>query len=466
MKKKEIIGYLLTAATALLFVLMLLQCALYIRLAGSFKDTSLPAFPDSGTELLVRGGEGAGETPDYLVLPCFSGISHNRVRYSLGYFENATNEIWQCFVDVLRSAPGGTAKKVTFPDTQNKESYLDDIYSSPEDSFYVKLPYEIEFSALCALISEKETELPENPDFQISDMFMLCGSGGEAYITAISTDGDVLKIFPSRNIAFNKELLGTYNNTGHGNFDFLKFETNPSYGKNGYFPVYRHSQEVRSIEKSSFSEVFGFDRDGLYIMKFVSAFGLNTDNVRVYETTEGTMVFVENADRLSISENGFIEYIPENDKTADNAFVNDALYTDLGFFEISEMSKDIVGAINDMLAGCAAKLSLTDIIYRDGKCIFYYDYVAGSLPVNSGDRHGLVLEFTRDGLAYAAAEIKPYFYLDNKKTDMPQKTAFTLLGDSISGPCVYFGLQYSFSNEETGIADAEWAAICTEEATE
>lgn len=463
MKKKEIIGYMLTAATAFLFVLMLLQCALYIRLAVSFKDGSLPDFPESGISLLAKGGEGAGEAPDYLVSPYFSGVVRDSVKFSPGYTEGAGDEIWQCFVEVLDSAPRGTAKKVTFSDTESKNSYLDDIYSAAEDCFYVKLPYETEFSALCSFISEKETVLPENPDFGISDMFLLCGSGGEAYITAVSTAGDVLKIFPSRNIAFNKDLLRTYNNTGNGNFEFLKFENNPAHGKNGYFPVYRHSQEARSIEKSAFSEVYGFDRDGLYIMDFVSAFGLNTDNVRVYETSEGTMVFVENADRLSISENGFIEFIPEEDKSDENAFINDAYYTDLGFFEISSVALDIVDALNEMLTGCAAKLMLTDVVYRDGRCVFYYDYMANNIPVKS-DGHGLVLEFTRKGLAYASAKIQPYFYLDYKKTDMPQKTAFTLLHGSVSEPVVYFGLQYSFSDESISTADAEWAAITIREA--
>lgn len=459
MKKKEIIGYLLTTATALLFVLMLLQCALYIRLAESFEDGSLPVFPESEISLLAKGGEGISESTDYLISPYFSGIILDSVPYSAGYAEGSGNEIWQCFVEILQSAPSGTAKKVIYSDAESKSHYLDDIYTSPGDCFYVKLPYEIEFSALCSFISDKETGLPENPDFGISDMFLLYGSSGEAYITAVSSDGDVLKIFPSRNIAFNKELLETYNNTGNGNFDFLKFENNLSHGKNGYFPVYRHSQEVRSVEKSAFSNVYGFDRNGVYIMEFVSAFGLNTDNVKVYETAEGTMVFVENADRLSISENGFIEYIPEDNQEDDNAFVKDAFYNDLGFFEISGISKHIVNALNEMLAGCAAKLMLTDIVYRDGKCIFYYDYMANSVPLRSGGGHGLVLEFTKKGLAYASAKIEPYFYLDYKKTDMPQKTAFTLLNNTLSEPVVYFGIQYSFAHENNSAADAEWVAI-------
>ncbi len=466
MKKKEIIGHLLTAVTAILFALMLVQCVLYIRLAESFEEGSLPVFPESEIMLLAKGSEGTIENAGYLISPCFTGAVLGGTRYSAGYGSDEENEIWQCFVDVLTSAINGTSKKVTHSDADNKNNYLDELYNSSEDCFYIKLASEFELSALCSFLSDTDTGLPENPDFGISDMFLLCGSGGEAYITAVSTDGEVLKIFPSRNIAFNKELLETYNNTETEVFEFLKFENNLSHGKNGYFPVYKHSSAVRGVEKALFADVFGFSRDSVYIMDFVDAFGINTDNVRVYETAEGTMVFVENATCLSISDNGYIEYIPEQSTMEEMEFAGIWEDNRYSFFEMSGASKDIVFSLNEMLKGCAAKFTLTDISYSDGKCIFSYDYTAGIVPIRRESGHGLVLEFSERGLEYAYAHIEPYFYLDYKKTDMPQKTAFTLLKNSMESPVGYFGIQYHFDDEDKNTGTARWAAITYEEAAE
>ncbi len=462
MKKDRLIDFLQSAALLVLFTSMLLLCGVYISLTVNLKDSSLPAFPENEMSYIKGEGTASKEKDSHLVVPYFAAALSEDYMFACEYADAPVGDIWQCFVDVLANAPGGSSKKLSYSDPEKKYSYLDALYSEYENSFYVKLANPIEFSVLCALLSDTYKDIPENPDFEILDMFLVSDAGGEASITAVDTDGNVLKIFPSKKITFNKELFDTYNDTKSNNFDFIRLENSVMSGKNGYFPVFRHPLILDSVKNVPFAERFTVEIDSGDVKDFTAIFGMNLDNVRRYQSSDGAVIVLENTSRLTIAKNGDIEFLTDADPLPLSRFLgyNSEEYT---FSDIVAASKSIIGKINKKLSGCAATLSLSQVVYGGGSVSLYYDYTVGGIPLMRDEGYSLCLEFSHNALLYAKGVLEPYIFSDGVKTDTSQKVAYAMIAGDISGEVDYFGAEYSFSDAGE-IAIVRWTLKVREEA--
>ncbi len=466
MKKKEIIGYVQTAVMVLLFVLMLSLCGLYIRFAETFDDGSLPSFPESEIMLLSKNPENAEDGAKQLISPYFIGVSGKDFKYAQTFGAEHSEEIWENFTEILENSYLGASEKVLLSSAEAKNAYLEKLYNSGEDYFYVKFAREIEYSVLCSFLSDTYKAMPENPGFKISDMFLFKDKSDESYITAVSSDGEVLKIFPSKKILFNKELFLTYNSKETRNFEFIKIENNIKNGKNGYFPAYRHPLTAPSIIPLEFAYAFDFSENSKDAMDFIGIFGMNSDNVKTYRTADYNIVFVEDMVRLSISDDGIVEFIPGEEGTHISKLYDGTVADEYGFIQLARTASQIAGKINEKLSECAAKLTFSDVVYREGICEFYFDYTVDALPVKSNDDFGILLQFKGDSLTYAKAHIKPYIYSSEYQTEMSQKTAYAMLKNRIGGNAVYFGAEYSLSVDDEGnnIGTVNWTVKTETEA--
>lgn len=455
MNKKTVVSILENAFMVFLLLAMLVQCVLYISFAQNNGDGSLPVFPESEVRLLANDSSMLTEAGRSFVAPYFVGAISEDAGFGGAYEDSLAYEVFGCFADVLENAAGGTCKKVVYSGTDKKYEYLDNLYGNTKNCYYVRLKNGIEFSVLCQLMSDTYTELPENPDFIITDMFLVSGSMGESSITAVDPYGNVLKIFPSKNISFNNEYLEAYNNTEKDEFEFVKIHSNAEKDRNCYFPAFKYSVAYKSLIGESFSQSFDVDADSPELRSFVSIFGMNNDNTRFYKrSSDGAIICVEDTTSLEINPDGNFVFLPEDGGEALGVFLENGDDAN-GFYDYSSVAQNIVAKINERLVGYCAKLSLDDVTYSNGECSFKYSYTVNGIPIEKGESSGFELRFASDRLMYAQGTLRTISFFEDERTEIPQKTAYVLMEETES-PVVYFGPEYCF--ESTG-EDSETAFL-------
>lgn len=460
MTKKKVADFLQSLLLIFLFAVLLGQCAFYIRLAENLGGTGLEPFPDS--ELMLLGKQQDGNNSSYLISPCFTAVIPKDKHGSGNYLPMSEGsdgrEIWKYFTETIKSSVKGTAKQIIFADVEEKKSYLDALYTECTECYYVKFAKGIEFSVLALLLSDTYEQLPDNPDFLISDMFLTKGSNGECSVVAVDKFGEVLKIFPSRNVSFNNELVETYTNTDADSFEFVNIASSDFAERNGYFPVLIRSLSSAALQKSELEAFvslgdFGSDSDSI-----LKAFGMNKDNTKSYVNSDGDYMFIENTTRLRVGKNGNIVYTPENGGTpiSDILSYSGNVGSD-GFGEIAMLSKSVAAELSDLLYLCDGNVTLYDVSYNGTILSFVFRYTAGGIPITDNDdegkiRNALRLDFERDKLVYAEMNVIPYRFSGTVSTDMPQRTAYAILSSELSqrnekSYVEYFGAEYLFASE-------------------
>lgn len=453
MSKKTVISMVETLLLVLLLFAMLVQCVFFISLTQNNSDGSLPAFPESEAKLLAYGSPEAAESSKSTVVPYFVGARHSGGMYGGIYDDEMSHEIFGHFARVLENATGGTAKKVVYSDSEKKYEYLESLYNGTSDCYYVKLCNGIEFSVLCQLMSDTYTDIPENPDFVIEDMFLVSGASDEASITAVDKYGNVLKIFPSKNIPFNNEHLEAYNNTEKDEFEFVRIEDNALSGQNCYFPAFRYSVDYKTVTAKSFADCFDMDTDSSDLRSFVRIFGMNSDNTRFYKrATDSAMICVEDTMGIELTADGSFTFnIGDEDGNLGN--IIDSHESEHGFFEYADAARSIVSSLNEKFGEYCGVLSVQDIIYSDGECRFVYIYTVNGVPLEEDLGYALELVFSSDSLVEAKGRLRVLSFSDEARTDIPQKTAYVLMTHG-RGAVSYFGPELSFG--EDGYARLRW----------
>ena len=449
MKKNTVITIIQNLFMVLLFSVMLVLCVIYVRYAQSSDNGGLPQFPESEASLLSSGFSDNNSVRKSFILPCFVGGISGNGRYGGFYDDNSAYEVYGMFINVLKNAPRGTSKKLLFSDSAEKYVYLENLYAKAENCYYVRFENGVGFSVLCQLLSDTYTELPENPDFTIRDMFLSSGASGESVITAVDISGNVLRIYPSKNIPFNSEYLETYTDTEKNSFDFTKINFNTNADKNCYFPVFRYTTAYRSIIRKPFGECFDINSAGNDIRDFISAFGMNDDNTKFYRRThDGAMICVEDVTSFEITPEGTFVFRPEEGGANLSALLDYSDNRGYGFYDYSCVSKNIVSALNKKLSGYCAQLSLKDITYNGKMCSFYYSYTVNGIPVHSEGEYALKLDFSEDRFVSAEGTVEAMEFLNEERTYMPQRTALALMDEHTSG-ITHFGAEYCFGTDST-----------------
>ena len=459
MSKKTLISFAQSALLVLLLFAMLVQCVFFIRLTQNYSDSSLPLFPENEMRLLGNSGFNAAESGKSTVIPYFVGAITDKGRYAGIYDDTLAAEVFGCFAQIIENASGGTAKKVAFSDAGKKYDYLDTLYNSTESCYYVKLKNGIEFSVLCQLMSDTYNGIPESPGFVIEDMFLVKGAAGESSITAVDADGNVLKIYPSKNIAFNSEYLEAYNNTEKNEFEFVRITENTAEEKNCYFPAFKYSIKYKSIVKENFLDYFILDPDSTDIKNFVGIFGMNDDNTRFYRrSSDGAVICVEDTTSLEITPDGKFTFLAGDDSSTLGSILGQSENTKYGFFDYANAARNIVLSLNEAAYTGCGMLSVDDIAYADGLCSFCYNYTVNGIPLENGGAYSLKLNFSEDALVSAQGRIEVFAFGDEAKTEMPQKTAYVLM-DKSKGTILYFGPEYRLSEDpmQSGKAYIKWS---------
>ena len=448
-KGNALVGLLTNGAVIVLFALLLGLSVLFIRLSGVVEDTHLPPFPESGLRLLSGESDKAGAADAYLFSPAFLCASSDSCRYALTYSEEDDGELWQNFVRVLQNAPGGTAKKVAFSDAEKKAAYLDALYGSEAPYYYCRLPSAVPFCVLCALVSDRLSAIPENPDFAVRDLFLFCGSSGESYLAAVDPAGDVLKIYPARGVSFNKERLEAYNETGLRNFTFLKVEENAQSAVCPYFPVYTQTMTLYTARR--------MDREGSLLplsdaasrQEFVSLFGMNPANTRSYEASDDSLVFVEDTAQLRVSREGFAEFMPQDGGNPLSRYLSYGIDTEAGgFMDVLSVSRTILARLGKLLENTDGRLLMTDLVRGGDGLEVRCRYSVDGIPVDTGRPYDAVLRFSQNSLLYGEVYLESFRKQDLYEDPIPQKLAYTLIREDLSGRVVSFGAEYTASEEE------------------
>lgn len=453
MSKKTIVSIVETLLLVLMLLAMLVQCVFFISLTQNNRDGSLPSFPESEAQILVYGSLGAAESGKSTVIPYFVGARHNGGMFGSVYDDTISKDVFAQFARVLENASGGTAKKVVYQDDEKKYSYLEELYNGTSECYYIKLRDGMEFSVLSQLMSDTYTDIPENPDFVIEDMFLVGGAYNESNIIAVDKKGNVLKIYPSKNIPFNNEYFEAYNNTEKDRFEFVKIEDNIQKGRNCYFPSFSYSVNYMKVAYGSFFEAVNVDTESADIRSFVRIFDMNGDNTRFYKrASDGAVICVEGTTSFEITSDGKFTFRlgDEQDISGDSPYDDGHEY---GFFEYADIARTIVSSLNEKFGGYCGVLSVKDVVYSNGECRFIYSYTVNGVPIGD-DSNALELVFASNSLVSADGHLKVLTFSEEARTDMPQKTAYVIMTRG-KGAISYFGPELYFGDDS--IAELRWA---------
>lgn len=456
MKNRSVlVGFLTNGAVILLFALLLGLSVLFIRLSGVVEDTTLPPFPESGLRLLSGEAGKSGAADVYLFSPSFMSVSGEACRYALPYGEK-DGELWQAFVRVLQNAPGGSAKKVAFSDETKKAAYLDSLYGSKDPYFYCRLSSAVPFSVLCALVSDRFAALPENPDFAVRDLFLCCGKSGESYLAAVDPAGDVLKIYPARGVAFNKDLLDAYNETGLRNFSFLRLEENAD-GASPRFPVYTQTLALDTVRRGQSEELLSSLSDPSKRQDLIGLFGMNPANTRSYEASDRSLVFVEDTAQLRVSREGFAEFTAQEGGNPLSRYLSYGGVTEAsGFMDVLSVTRTILSRLGRLLENTDGRLFMTDLVRSGDGLEVRCRYTVSGIPVDTGREYDAVFRFSQTGLLYGAAYLESYRREDVYDDPLPQNLAYALIREEVPGRVVSFGAEYTPSQEEPDLFLPRW----------
>ncbi len=422
-----------------LTLVMVGLCAAASFAGERFSDKNLPVFPESEQRLLSSFAKEELSTGESVLAPCFAGAFSNGVMNAADAGENYASDIRRCFVRVLEHASGGTTKRIAFSDKERKESYLENLYASAKDGFYLRFPDSIHYSLLCTLLSGSFGEEDENGDFEIAEMFLLRGSDGESSVIAVDRHGEVLKIFPSKNIPFNSELLAAYTAVEKNSFVFVKSEEEePS-----YFPVLRHSAELYSLRAVPFAETVDFSLSSGKIGKYVSALGVNIDNSRSYESYDGSLIFVENAGQLKITRDGCFEYEPGGNGTSADYYLDYENEYEDDASALVAAGASLIGRINKLTEDSTCSLGLAGASVRDGKLMLTFKYSALGIPVESGEDYDALLVFSSRNLVYACVKVMTLERAEKVTLPMTGYSAFRLTDFRPDSKAVFFGPEYA-----------------------
>ena len=462
MRKETAVGIIQNCLVVLLFLAMLVQCVLYISFARVYDDGTLPPFPEGEKEILASGGSYVNDAGGAYLFPYFvAGISENG-RCGGAYEDEAAFGVMGLFAEILENAPEGSAKKISFSDDAKKYAYLEELYTKTEDCYYVKLKNGIGFSVLCQLASDTYSELPQNPDFVVCDMFLVSDAWGQASIVAVDSNGDALEIRPSKGIAFNKDYLEMFNSTDKDLFDFVRLEVNAENGRSCYFPVYRYTVAHRKILKREFSDCFDISNERGDIRDFLGVFGMNADNTRMYRAVrDDAMICVEGATTFEIAPDGGFRFSPGDGGVKIDSFLgrNDGM--SYGFFDYCSAAGNVAEALGEIMEGSCAMLSLDGIYYDNGVCTFRYSYTVDGIPLDfDGREYGLSLSFKGDRLTGASGFVSVIRDGGEVRTELPQRTAYALM-EKTEGPISYFGARYVFGEDEetADVGVVRWSVL-------
>ena len=448
MSKKIITSLLGTVLTVLLFAALIMQSVFYISLVQGKRDGSLPQFPESEMKLLANDISERNQGETSFLFPYFVGVISSDGMYAGSYDDSSAYEIFSLFAKVLENSPGGTAKKVVFSETEKKYEYLDSLYNSTDNCYYVKFRNGIEFSVICQLVTDTYAKIPENPDFVISDMFLISGLSGQASIIAVDPYGNVLKIFPSKNIPFNNEYLQTYNNTEKEEFEFLKIKQNVGNNRNSYCPAFKFTKNYSIVESKPIEENFYINIDSSDLLELVNIFGMNADNTKFYRrSVDDAILCVEDTTSFEITADGNFKFTSGEDGGKLSSFFENSDIVDYTFFDYVSVGRKIADSLNQKMKESYAVLSLEGITYNLGECSFYYNYTIDGVPIENTGDHALELRFISDSLVYAEGQLEIMAYVGESKTEIPQRIAYVLM-DKVSGPVLYFGPEYCFEETE------------------
>jgi len=459
MTKRTIISVIQNILMVLLFTAMLALCVYYISNAPNREDDTLPPFPKSGSIYLSNGSLSTGDTGGSFIIPCFVGVITETERFGGTFSDDQAYEIFGLFTQILDGAPGGTVKKIVFSDEQQKYDYLERLYNTSAESYYMRFENGIEFSVLCQIVSDTYTDIPQNPDFEIQDMFLVKGSLGEAGITAVDTFGNVIKVFPEKTIPFNTEYLETYNKTEHHEFEFVKIEDNVAGKRNCYFPSFRYTIPFRDIIRYEFSECFdlGVDATGkgsTDVRELIAIFGMNADKTSFHvQSNDGSVKCTETATTFEISQNGVFEFVPDRDGGKLDLYLDNFDGTDFGFFEYYKTAKSILESLDKKFEMYCDDITLDDITYKNGRYCFRYNYTVDGIPVECENGYVLELEFSADRLVRAGGNLSAIQYADTESSYIPQRAAYVLM-DTKGKPVSYFGAEYCFEDNTSGKSKA------------
>lgn len=307
---------------AILFVVMLVTCGMYIDIKMNGQKSSLPAMSEKDKMSLLRTA--ASEKVSYsddLIEPVFVGVKNGSKMIAACPDNTSRRSIEIMVYDPLNKLFSGTNKVKTFSSDEEKMQYIDALKSS-DNYLLIGFYNDIASNVFLPCLSERYRENVSENLFFVKYLFILPGENNKLYGVAVSSENEVQLLYPSENVDYGKIFTETYDiSDGYSYFEYEDSD--------GIHPILSSSFVSGKYVLSNPALDYGKDKNQAWIENLFDVFSINSSLVKDFSSRNDTVInYVDEDKELSVSDDGFVRmkssaggiyldeylgYLPENE---------------------------------------------------------------------------------------------------------------------------------------------------------
>lgn len=290
------------AIAALLFVVMILTCGMYINIKMNGRSSSLPVLSEMDKKTLLRSA--ASENiyyADDIIEPTFVGVKKGDFMIAACPDNSARRSVEVSIYSSLLQLFGGRSEKTEFEGAKANEAYIENLKNSQEYmlvSFYDDIPSTV----FLPCISDRYETESDISMFYVKNLFLLPDADGKLYAISVSGENEVNLIYPSESIEFSKIIAESYDISD--GFSYFEYE------KEGVVtPVLTSSFYANKYRITPLAVSYGKEKDSRWIEELFDIFSFNPSLVKEYTSKNETQInFVENEKEMLVSDDGAVEF--------------------------------------------------------------------------------------------------------------------------------------------------------------
>lgn len=431
--KKNTETCLLIVTVAVLFLLMLVLCGLYLDLRINGINSSLPGIPEQDRWIISGERYEAKESSDEILSPYFLGIrTEDGKLLAASLNETSRKGILNQFNKCMKDLFSGDNKKIKFASEEEKNVYINELINEKE-YMYASYFGEIPAAAVVPCLSGGKGNINLSNSFYFKHIFILPDENEKLYAVCVSETNDVYEITPMSDTEFNILNIDAYNdNRGFEEFEFYK----------GYLsPVFKTSFDVDTLISAPSFSFYDFNNITGPVKELLLSFDFNTNMTKTFKSVDGSTVsFVDAGKEILINLNDgsfsfegkdigipfsmLLEYKAENAPT---------------FTETVLAVKYFLSSVKNNIMGGDAAPTLVGVTEKDGKTVFSFKYFYNGIMITENDED-IVIE-TEDSFI-KRVEIKTLFCVGgiHTKPVLPQKQAISMLESEFSENTMLYGM--------------------------
>lgn len=442
---------------AVLFVLMLVTCGMYLDIKMNGRSSTLPSIPEKEKRLILRSNASESESyVDDLLEPVFVGVKHDDKKIAAIPDDESRKIVEQSIYSSLVDLFSGTSKRIDFESEEANVEYIESLKNSDK---YMLIGFfcDIPSAAFLPCIVNGYDHTVHDSVFNIRNLFLIPDVDDNLSAVAISSDYDVNVISPKNNIPFNKINAETYDiSDGWSYFEFSD--------KSLLQPELTNSLFISNYQIKPAAVVYGKEPECQWVDNCLEVFSINSNLVKSFTSGDRHSVnYVEQDGEIIIDDMGFVEY-----KALDDDGINLEEYLGYAAEEGSNYAfsdkvfalKKIINSLN--IHNDNVSYSLVGFEHNDDNntLLAYFKYFSDGILL-SQDSYDAVFEIHGNNLVYAKYKAIICSEISEKTVLIPQKYSSVLIdkdNEQFSPFDVYCPIMFS-EDDDLSVKTVKWAKV-------